>query len=180
MRAWAPVSATLAPLALVGGWSVAATRQPAGYDATRDTISALAAHDAQDPWLMTAALVVVGGCHLATALALTEADRAGRAVLAFGGVATVLVAAFPQPSPGHFPAATASFAALAAWPALSALPSRRAGLLASGGLAVLLGWLGLELGDGDLLGLSERVAAGAQALWPLAAVLALRARARRA
>ena len=38
---WA--SATAAPVALIGGWTLAATRQPEAYDATRDTISALAA-----------------------------------------------------------------------------------------------------------------------------------------
>ena len=62
MRKITWVSATAAPIALIGGWTVAATRQPEAYDATRDTISALAAHGADDRWLMTAALAVVGGC----------------------------------------------------------------------------------------------------------------------
>jgi hypothetical protein len=116
---------------------------------------------------------------VATALALVEARPLGRVVLGIGGVSAALVAVFAQPSAGHFPAATVSFAALALWPAASGLPGRRRALLASGGLLGLLAWLGLELGGGDLLGLSERVVAGAQALWPLAVVLVVRARGRR-
>ncbi len=173
MRRWVPVSATLAPVALIGGWTLGAARQPRSYDPVRDTISALAAHGAEDPWLMTSALVVLGGCHVATAAGLVESRPLGRLVLGAGGVAAVLVAVFPQPSAGHFPAATASFVALAAWPAFSGLPTRTAGLVAAGGLTALLGWLTLELGGGDLLGLSERVVAGAQAMWPLAVVAAL-------
>ena len=47
MRRITWVSASLAPVAFIGGWTLAATRQPAAYDATRDTISALAAHGAK-------------------------------------------------------------------------------------------------------------------------------------
>lgn len=170
-------SASLAPVALIGGWTVAASRQSASYDATRDTISALAAHGATDRWVMTTGLAVLGACHLVTALGLDDAALLGRALLGLGGATAIGVAALPQPDPGHFPVATTSFVALALWPALSGLPSRRAGLLATAGLAASIGWLALEL-DGDLLGLSERVAAGAEALWPLAAVLAVRRSAR--
>lgn len=176
MRPWTVVSATLAPVSLIGGWTLAAARQPAGFDAVRDTISALAALGAHDRWIMTTGLAVLGGCHVATALGLDEAKPLGRVLLATGGVTAAGVAALPQPSSGHFPVATASFVALAVWPAFSGLPTRTAGLLASGGLLGLLAWLGVEIGGGDLLGLSERVIAGAEALWPLAVVAALRAR----
>ena len=179
MRSWTPALVALAPLALVGGWTVAAARQPPVFDPVRDTISALAAEGARDPWVMTTGLAVLGACHVATAAGLEEARLPGRAVLAVGGVAAVLVAVFPQPSPGHLPSATVSFVALTLWPAVSGLPTRRAGLLAAGGLAALLGWFGTQLGDGAVLGLSERVVAGAQALWPLAVVVLLRARAGR-
>ena len=174
MRRWALASSAAAPVALVGGWTVAQTRQPASYDATVDTISALAARGAPDAWLMTGALAVTGVCHVLTAAGLVEAHPAGRALLAAGGVATALVAVFPQPSTAHFPVATAAFVALSGWPAASDVPGRRQALLASAGLLVLLGWLGVEIGGGSRLGLSERVLAGTQALWPLAAVLALR------
>lgn len=94
-------------------------------------------------------------------------------MLAVGGVSAALVEAFPQPSVGHLPAATVSFVALALWPFSSGLPTRTGGRWATIGLLALLGWLTLELGEGHLLGLSERVVAGAEALWPLAALLVL-------
>ena len=183
MRRWVLASAAAAPVALIGGWTVGAARQPEVYDPVRDTISALAGQGAQDPWVMTTGLAVLGGAHVATALALVEARPVGRVVLALGGLSAALVAVFAQPSAGHFPAATVSFVALAVWPVASGIPGRRSALLASGGLLGLLVWFGLEVGGGpdggDLLGLSERVVAGAQALWPLAVVLTLRARGRR-
>jgi hypothetical membrane protein len=171
MRKITWVSATVAPIALIGGWSLAATRQPVTYDATGDTISALAAHGANDRWLMTAALAVVGGCHVVTAYGLEEAKPLGRALLGLGGVATGLVAVFAEPSEAHFPVATASFVLLAVWPAASGLPTPRAGWVAAGAMSGLLAWFGTELG-GDRVGFVERLVAGAEALWPLAAVAA--------
>ena len=178
MRSWTVVSASLAPVALIGGWTLAQSRQPPGFSAVTDTISALAALDAQDRWIMTSALVVLGGCHLATAAGLTEARPAGRAMLALGGVATVAVAALPQPNAGHFPAATTAFVALAAWPVLALVPSRTAAVVATVVLGALDLWLVVELPRETIVGLTERVAAGAQALWPLATALLLRRRSR--
>ena len=102
-----------------------------------------------------------------------------------GGVATVLVAAFPVRagagrSVPHTVAAAAAFVALAAWPAVggrrgAGLPwGLRAGVSAGASAALfgLLGWFYVELSTGGLqLGLAERVAAGAQALWPLVVVI---------
>ncbi len=173
MRRWVPFSAGLAPTALIGGWTIASDRQRPGFDQVRDTISALAAHGADDRWVMTTALAVLGGAHVATAAGLEEAATGGRVVLAVGGVTAALVAAFPQPSIGHLPAAAVSFAALALWPAFSGLPTRTGGHWATIGLLGLLGWLTLELGEGHLLGLSERVVAGSQVLWPLTVVLVM-------
>jgi hypothetical protein len=108
---------------LSGGWTLAAARQPHGYDAVRDTISALAARGATDRWVMTAALAGLGACHVITATGLRPARGAGRMVLAFGGVATVLVAAFPEPSQGgseaYTVAASPAFTSLAIWPAFA-------------------------------------------------------------
>lgn len=175
------MSATAAPLALVGGWTLAQTRQPPSYDALRDTISALAAEGATDPWIMTAGLAVLGACHLATAAGLPEIGTAARAVLGFGGAATIAVAALPQPNAGHVPAATGAFVALAVWPALSRLAPRRAGRLAAAGLIALLGWLAVDLRIETTLGLSERALAAAEALCPLAfAALVIRRRHRTA
>jgi hypothetical membrane protein len=178
------VSAGSAPVLLVGGWAIAEARQPPGYNPVRDTISALAAHGATDRWIMTSALVGVGACHAVTALGLLPARLPGRVALATGGVATVLVAAFPQPAHGnsvaHTVSATIAFVALGVWPLIAArrrattrVLSPRTAALASGALLGLVVWFAAELHGGQR-GLAERAAAGAQALWPLAVVVAAR------
>jgi len=168
---------------LIGGWQVAAARQPDGFDPVSQTISALAARGATNPWIMTTALAGVGVCHMVTAVGLGTVPVPGRLLLATGGAATVILAAFPQPITGdstvHVAAASVAFAALSLWPAL---PGRRPGkprsstmLVAATGLLGLLGWFGIEhFGWGPRIGLSERVLAAAQSLWPLATVLLAR------
>ncbi|MEO6501359.1 MAG: DUF998 domain-containing protein [Jatrophihabitantaceae bacterium] len=158
-------------MALIGGWTWAGAYQADGYHPLQDTLSALAAQQGTAGELMTAALVVLGGCHVVTAAGLPEAGRFARVLLALGGAATIMVAALPQPSAGHLPAAAIAFMALAVWPAASNLPGRRTALLGALTLVALLGWFALELRGGALLGLSERILAGAQALWPLVAAL---------
>jgi hypothetical membrane protein len=182
---WALESAGAAPILLVGGWTIAAALQPAGYDPIRDTISALAAHGATDRWVMTAALAGVGACYLVTATGLQPARRAGRLVLAGGGAATLAVALFPQPAHGgsvaHTIAASAAFLSLAAWPVVAARRNSLAPLLrlpvSAAATLVLLGlvaWFAIEL-HGSHRGLAERAAAGTQALWPLVVVATTRA-----
>ncbi|MEO7263134.1 MAG: DUF998 domain-containing protein, partial [Jatrophihabitantaceae bacterium] len=122
MYRWVMVSAGLAPVALVGGWTWAGVFQPDRYDPLRDTISVLAAEPGAAGVIMTTALAVLGGCHLVTAAGLTGAGRLARVLLALGGVATLLVAALPQPSAGHLPAAAVAFLALTLWSATSDLP----------------------------------------------------------
>jgi hypothetical membrane protein len=170
---------------LIGGWTWAASRQVGGFDPVAETISALAARGADDPWLMTAALGGVGVCHVVTAISLRSARLPGRVALAVGGVATGLVAAFPLPLSGgsvaHTAAATVAFLALASWPALSyrrstGTPWALRRLPAVGAASVLLGldlWFAFALG-GERSGLAERFAAGSQALWPLVAVASSR------
>jgi len=180
---WAIVSSVLAPVALIGGWSLAASRQPAGYSPVRDTISALAARGAADRWIMTVALAVLGCCHLVTAAGLRPARPAGRIVLALGGLATLGVAAFPLPvhgtSTAHAAAAFIAFGCLSTWPAPASVPDAGPALtptvsrLATVTLLALLVLFGLTL-DSSVEGFTERVLAGAQALWP--AVVALAAR----
>ncbi len=182
---WAVLSSACAPILLIGGWQLAAARQPGGFDPVSQTISALAARSATDPWVMTAALAGVGVCHTVTAVGLGTVAVPGRVLLATGGAATVLLAAFPQPAIGystvHVAAASIAFPALSLWPALAC---RRGGtpeagpmLVAAVGLLGLLGWFGIEyFGQSPRIGLSERVLAAAQALWPLAAVLLSRRR----
>lgn len=181
---WALASAGSAPVLLIGGWAVAEALQPRTYNPIRDTISALAAHGATDRWVMTSALAGLGVCHVVTATGLYPARLGGRVVFGVGGVATVLVAAFPQPAHGnsvaHTVAATTAFVALATWPVFGAprrsvtpLLTRRTSTMASGALLGLVVWFAAELHGGER-GLAERAAAGAQALWPLAVVITTR------
>src|SRR5690349_14278647 len=171
---WAMLSSLLAPVLLVGGWTVAAAVQLAG-------------HAAAHRWIMTVALAGVGACHLATAAGLWPARLPGRVVLAVGGAATLLVAANPLPRTGgsapHGVAATVAFASLALWPLLATgrapgtpWPLRpAASLTAAAVLLTLVGWFVAQLStDGAWIGAAERAAAGAQAIWPLVVVLGAR------
>ena len=182
VRRWGLVSATAAPLLLIGGWTLAASRQRGGFDPVVETISALAARGPDDRWVMTAALAGLGAAHLTTALALRGAALPGRVVLGVGGVGSALVAAFPLPdgdggSVPHALAAGVGFVCLGVWPLLGwhregpALLRTGPSVTAGAVLLGLVGWFFLELvADSDRVGLSERVAAGTQALWPLAVV----------
>ncbi|MGH3549422.1 MAG: DUF998 domain-containing protein [Pseudonocardiaceae bacterium] len=182
---WAVLSSACAPVLLIGGWQLAAARQRGGFDQVSHTISELAGRGATDPWIMTTALVGVGVCHAITATGLAAAAVPGRLLFAAGGAATVALAALPLPitgdSPAHTVAATVTFPAMSLWPALAVRrgikPRPAVWFSAAAGLLVLLGWFGIDyFGDGSRIGLSERVLAGAQALWPLAAVLLARRR----
>ena len=185
---WTLVSSAGAPVLLIGGWTVAAGLQPAGYDSIRDTISALAGHGATDRWVMTAGLAGLGVCHLVTSLGLRPAALPGRFALAIGGIATLFVSALPLPRVGtshaHGLVALVAFVALAAWPALAIRRENhntlgvRTGAAATTTLLVIVIWFGLSLWSGHLVGLSERCAAGAEALWPLLVVLSVMRRAR--
>ncbi|MFC8193475.1 DUF998 domain-containing protein [Cellulomonas sp. NPDC057328] len=201
--AWAVASAVLAPVAMIGGWSVAAALQPA-FDPVAETISALAATTATAPAVMTAGLALTGAAHVVTALGTRALPRAGRLLHALGGVATVAVAALPvdRTPQAHGLAAAVAFGALALWPAAAwrrgaatgrpeaarrpapAVTRPAVALTACGVLLALLTWFVLELqgvgpAGGAWTGVSERAVAGAQALWPLAVVLSLRAHAAR-
>jgi hypothetical membrane protein len=189
---WGVVSSLAAPVLLIGGWTLAAAVQPVPFDSVVRTISELAARDTPHRWLMTSALVGVGLAHLATACALGQAATPGRLVLGLGGLATLLVAAFPLPagglsSPAHTAAAAVAFVSLAVWPAFAwtrrRVPGRAVvavlGPLVSTAatctLLLALAWFFAEQrGSGQSVGLAERVAAGAQATWPLAVVLSVR------
>ena len=119
---------------------------------------------------MTTALAVVGVCYVVTASGLTDVGALARSLLGIGGAATMAVSLLPQPNAGHIPAASIGFVLLAIWPAFSVLPPRQLGIAISGFLLALLAWLVVALSGQRLLGLSERVLAGAEALCPLAIV----------
>ncbi len=97
----------------------------------------------------------------------------------------MLVAANPQPADGsgsrpHLVAAAVAFTALAAWPAVAwrrrdSGPRLLRAAVCAGAAAALLGasgWFAVEAAAGGArIGLAERIAAGSQAVWPLAVVL---------
>jgi hypothetical membrane protein len=182
---WGLVSSSAAPVLLIGGWTLAAARQVPHFDPVTQTISELAAYGSDDRWVMSGALVGVGVCHLVTASALRPAARAGRLLLASGGAATVLVAAYPLTVGGgssraHTVVATVALGALAIWPIGAwrrgaEVPTALRPTVCAAATVVLLatlGWFAYELGaDGSRIGLTERVAAGSQSLWPLAVVV---------
>ena len=186
---WGRVSSLLAPILLIGGWTLAASLQPGGFDSVTGTISELAGYDAAARWVMTVGIAGTGVCHLLTAAALRPAGRGGRLLLAVGGVFTLLVAAFPLPAGGgssaaHSVVAFVAFGLLTVWPAASPRTSVRGfvpwgvrppvartafALLA---LATLAFFAAVVLGWGSV-GLLERAVAGGQALWPLAVVVSV-------
>src|ERR1700712_1211404 len=168
MRTWAVAAAVVAPVAMIGGWTWAQSRQPPGYNPVTQTISALAERDATDRWIMTTGLFVLGVAYILIAAGLPEAGRVGRVLLAVGGAAVIAVSFLPQPAALHPVFAGISFAALALWPAFSLVPGRNVRLLVTGILLLLLVWFGFQVDGGQYLGLSERVLGAAEAGWPLA------------
>lgn len=176
---------------MIGGWTLGALVQPAGFDPVRRTISDLATAAVAHPQVMTVGLLITGAAHVGTALGVRAVAPAGRWLLALGGLGTAAVAALPVDvvPRAHAVAATVAFGALALWPA-AGLRRRRSGARSPGspvvlhrpvGLAAtavltgLLAWFVVELrADGAATGLAERAVAGAQSLWPCVVVLALR------
>ncbi|MFA7267054.1 MAG: DUF998 domain-containing protein [Candidatus Nanopelagicales bacterium] len=182
VKPWALVSATCAPIILIGGWTYAAMLQPPGFDAARDTISALAAIGATDRVVMTGALLLVGACHIITGNGLPEARIIGRVVLAIGGLATIGVALAPLPASGgstlHGLFAFIAFGCLGAWPLVAwhrsrttswALRKRRS-ITAGVVLILLVAGFAVSLVSGELVGATERLAAAAQGIWPAVVV----------
>jgi hypothetical membrane protein len=185
---WGVVSSTASPVLLIAGWTVAARLQVQPFSQVADTVSALAATNASDRWVMSVVFLVVGACDVVTGAALRLAAPAGRVILIAGAVAGMLVAAAPEhpggASAAHFIWAALGFAGLAAWPlaAWRRGPSvpwglRRAACLAAVAVQlILLGWFVAELvGGGGQVGLAERVVGAAQALWIFVVVLSCRA-----
>jgi hypothetical membrane protein len=179
VKRWVVVSSSVAPVAMIGGWTLAAALQPE-FDSVRQTISALAGYGARDRWVMTAGLVLLGVCHVVTASGLIGARPAGRLLLALGGAATVVVAAFPLPTLGtstpHASFAVVAFLALALWPIAAARRHAAVSIAATVVMLALLIAFGLQLGGLAYVGLLERLLAGVESLWPLVFVLAARRR----
>jgi hypothetical protein len=188
---WAVGTSLLAPVVLAGGWLIAGTMQPASYSPMRQTMSVLAGQSGTNRWVMTAALLVVGSCQIATGAGLTGVGVPARILLVLTGLSTLGIAASPEPvtgpTPRHLAFAVSCAVTTAVWPALAARrTTARSWILGGTGRATvtvvfagLSCWLliAAQDGGGDL-GLAERLTSAAQGLFPLVVALALRHAAR--
>ena len=182
---WAIVSAGLTPILLTGGWLVAGALQPASYNPVRDTVSVMAGHAGTDRWVMTGALLAVGGCHLVTAAGLGALRVPARVLLILAGLASIGIAVSPEPMVGSTPQhlAWTSFGAviITVWPAFVArsgspqplMVSRRGSAIVTAVFLALLGWLVLETQGGSVLGLAERLTSSVQTSWPFVVAVVL-------
>lgn len=176
------LSAATAVVSLIGGWTWAATQQPAGFDSVRESISALAAVETPHRWIMTVALDLTGLAHIGSALMLPALRRPGRLVLGGAGLATIGVALLPLPSRSdgslaHTIVAGVSFVLLALWPWFaahdSAIPLLRPRVARPAAVLMLVLVASLTVGvqAGMPFGAHERVVAALLALWPLATAI---------
>jgi hypothetical membrane protein len=182
----AMVSAALAPLAMLGAWLVAEALQPPSYSPLRSSISGLAAIGATDRWIVTSALVVVGGCYFVTACCLPQQRAPSRLVLAIAGLSGIGIAVSPQPAAGtnpqHLVWTSLGAVAITIWPAFTAsraaspppVLSARGAATVTAVFLVLLVWLIAETQHGTALGLTERLVTGVQMAWAFIVAVALR------
>ena len=183
---WAVASAGLSALSMTGGWLVADAVQPASYSPVRSTISVLAGHAGTDRWIMTAILLLVGGCQLVTAAGLAGVRVPARVVLAVAGLSSIGIAVSPEPARGSTPQHLAWTAlgavAIAVWPALVArrapprplILSNYGRAVVTGVFIALLGWLVIETQAGSDLGLAERLFLSIETCWPFVVAVTLR------
>ena len=182
-----PVAAAIQRYAgpLARSWLLADALQPASYSPIRQTVSVLAGYGGTDRWIVTGALFVVGGCHLLTAAGLSGLRASARLLLIVAGLASIGIAASPEPADGstpqHLAWTTLGAVTIAVWPAFA---GRRAAsgpviLTGRGSAAVtavfiaLLGWLVIETQNGSLLGLAERLCSLIPTSWPFVVALML-------
>ncbi len=183
--AWAIASAGLTPILLTAGWLVAGSLQPASYSPIRDTVSVMAGHAGTDRWVMTSALLLVGGCHLVTAAGLGALRVSARVLLILAGLSSIGIAACPEPVVGSTPQhlAWTSFGAviITVWPAFTARPgstqplivSRRGSVVVTVVFLALLCWLVIETQGGSNLGVAERLTSSVQTSWPFVVAVVL-------
>ena len=181
------MTALLAPVVLVGGWLIAGALQPASYSPMGQTISVLAGQSGTDRWVMTAALLLVGGCQIATGAGLTAVRLPARVLLVLTGLSTAGIAATPEPATGptprHLAFAVSCVVTTAVWPVLVARREpAQSWILGVYGCATVTAlfaglscWLliAARAGAGDL-GMVERLTSAAQGVFPLVIAVALR------
>jgi len=106
-RRFGALCGVLGPVAFTVAWLVAQRRQD-DYQFRHEHISGLAAKDANDPSVMTAGFVALGGCTVAFASSL---DRrlgpragAGPTLIGVAGLATIVAGIFRRDRRSNFPA----------------------------------------------------------------------------
>ena len=183
---WAVISAALSPVLVTGGWLIADALQPASYSPFHKTISVLAGYAGTDRWVMTSILFLVGGCYLVTAAGLSGVRAPARILLVVAGLASVGIAASPEPvagsTPQHLAWTVLGAITIAVWPAFTSqraasrplILSRRGSAAVTVVFVALLGWLLIETQGGSALGLAERLTSSVQTTWPLIVTVALR------
>lgn len=101
------VCGLIGPAAFTAAWLLAQRRQDE-YQFRHEHISGLAAKDANDPHVMTAGFVALGGCTVAFASALERrlGPRAGvgPALIGVAGLATIVAGSFRRDRRSNFPA----------------------------------------------------------------------------
>jgi hypothetical membrane protein len=188
---WVVGTALLAPVCLAGGWLIAGALQPTTYSPMRQTMSVLAGESGTYRWIMTAALVLVGSCQIATGAGMTAVRMPARILLILTGISTLGIAATPEPVTGptarHLAFAVTCVLTTAVWPLLVAsrvpeqpwILSAHACATATVVFAGLSCWMLVAARDGGgYLGMAERLTSAAQGLFPLVVALALRRAAR--
>lgn len=183
----AVVASILAPVLLVAGWWYAGSLHP-GFDPVRQPLSDLSAANAPNRWVMTVVLLLVGVCHVVTAIGLRAADPTGRWLLALGGAALVILALIPNRSVGNYYLvhtywSALTFAFLAFWPTAAVrfgahvpwplrLPVGVAVSLVTFLLLLLTG-IGI-ITESDTLGIRESALYAFTTAWPLVVVAGTR------
>jgi hypothetical membrane protein len=183
---WGVASSALAPVILIGGWTVAADLQPAPFNAVQRSISALGAVGMPYQWVIAIALLGVGVCHATTGIALRPAAEPGRALLVIGGISSILIAVNPQPQQGGGSLAHEAFSliglvVMTIWPvaAIRRDPGAPFGLRPAAAIAITCvtlaveTWFVIELFHGPELGLAERTVTADQSIWPLLVVMSV-------
>ncbi len=182
---WGIASSVLAPVILIGGWTLAADLQPVPFNAIQRSISALGAVGMPYRWVIAVTLIGVGICHVTTGIALRAAAETGRSLLVIGGISSILIAVNPQPRGGgslaHEAFSLVGVVVMTIWPLAAVRRDWSApfGLRPAAVVVVtaftltLLVWFTFELFHGPELGLAERTVTADQSIWPLLVVLSV-------
>jgi Protein of unknown function (DUF998) len=182
---WTVVSAGLTPVLVTAGWLVADAVQPAAYDPIRKTVSVMSGYAGTDRWIMTWALLLVGGCQLLTAAGLAGVRVPARILLAVAGLSSIGIAVSPEPvvgsTPQHLAWTALGAVAIAVWPAFVAQRARPRPLIlgryccavVTAVFLVLLGWLVIQTQGGSDLGLAERLSVSTETCWPFVVAVIL-------